>query len=113
MKTIGLGILALAVGATAVSLVSTNRDVVGAEPSVEMLAQGGARWIRRPSPTTNRVTRTYRSYSVEPGSGTFADPPAMAAPTGQLRSYSGGTPSKRSKPSYMRADSKAKGKFHQ
>lgn len=60
---------------------------------------------RRPAPT-----RTYRSYSVSPGTADVpAGPPLGSDPAVVARPAP--APSRRSVPSYMRADSKAQGRF--
>ena len=105
--------------ATAGLVVASAFDAVAAEP-------GLFRWRNKSS--GQPATRTYRSYSVSPGAesvreGKLAAEGGVAVPDGAGISGNGAisnpparattrTPSK-SKPSYLRADSKALGRFGQ
>lgn len=77
----------------------------GTEPRVEAI-------VNRPGTGGGRVRR-YRSYSIEPGAA--AGPAgSVAAPAAEPRVYSApASPRRGSTPSYMRADSKARGRFGQ
>jgi len=107
MRHFVIGIVGCALLMSPVGIAPT----VAAEPAVEMLAQRQRSSGRRYTYSTpSRTTRTYRSYSVEPGapaeSGTIVESPTP-------RTYSSPRPSTRSKPSYMRGDAKARGQFGQ
>lgn len=78
--------------------------------AVDALAAGSGLFgfrnrVRRPAPT-----RTYRSYSVSPGA---ADVPADQPVAGDAAVVNRPAPARPRKPvpSYMRADSKAQGRF--
>lgn len=84
-------------------------------PAVELLAAGSGALRSAAKPRGQATTRTYRSYSVSPGAAeaeenmlVVPDSGAVVRPTPR----NPGRPS-RSKPSYMRADSKAMGRFGQ
>jgi hypothetical protein len=92
-----------------------------------LAADAPVEWIaaapRAPSRTVPSRTvprsgvRQYRSYSIEPGIAAESAPaPVMeglgvAPQPAPARTYSAPRSSRPSKPSYMRADSKAKGQF--
>lgn len=106
-KSMRVGVVGAVLMCGIVGLGPTGNPVVAAEPGIEMLA-------RRSRPSGRRSgtpSRTYRSYSVEPGIG--GDGAAVTAPSSQPRSSGYGGGSRSSKPSYMRGDSKARGRFHQ
>lgn len=85
----------------------------------ESIAAGPGIFRPRNGSRGQTVTRTYRSYSVAPE--TVAEPGITAAPggaeviSGPMTAPATSRPrtSTRSKPSYMRADSKASGRFGQ
>lgn len=110
MKALTFGILVamVAIGGTGVSA------AVSDGPAAE---QGSIEIAARPRGTASRSTvRRYRSYSVQPGG--VADNPgssgAAVEPSVEQRTYSAPASSGRGgKPSYMRSDSKARGRYHQ
>lgn len=91
--------------------------IVGA--AFESVAAGPGIFRPRTTSRGQTVTRTYRSYSVTPE--TIAEPGTTASPggadviSGPMTTPAASRPrtSTRSKPSYMRADSKASGRFGQ
>lgn len=92
--------------------------VLAADPPVESLAAAPRVYSRTvPDRTVPRSgVRQYRSYSIEPGIAAEAAPaPVMEgvgfAPPPAPRTSSAPRTSRPSKPSYMRADSKANGRF--
>lgn len=93
---------------TAVAVSATGFDAVAAGP-------GGFR--SRLRPTGQPTTRVYRSYSVSPGSDIVPESSVIEPPE-TVRSMASPNPVRtggqsKSKSSYMRADSKARGRFHQ
>lgn len=110
MKALTFGILVsmVVIAGTGVSAAVADR------PAAE---QGSIEIAARPRGTASRGTvRRYRSYSVQPGG--VADNPgsggAAVEPSVEPRAYSAPAPSGRGgKPSYMRSDSKARGRYHQ
>jgi hypothetical protein len=91
--------------------------------AAETLAAGPGIFRSRNGSGGQPATRTYRSYSVSPGASNPAAPvPGEAAPAWEGSGVTSrplpSAPmqprqSTRSKPSYMRADSKASGRFGQ
>lgn len=89
--------------------------------AAEALAAGPGIFRFRNGSGGQPATRTYRSYSVNPGEGSAGVPaPVEAAPVWEGNGVTSrpltAAPiqprqSTRSKPSYMRADSKASGRF--
>lgn len=83
----------------------------------ESLAAGPAGFRSRTRPRGQSTTRTYRSYSVTPGTVTIPESAPLpggyeVAPRPAPSPVSPRRPAT-SKPSYMRADSKAMGRFGQ
>lgn len=109
MKILRLGVFGLGLSCLLAGSTIGQAPAHGAEPAMETVAQRGRSYTRR----STGSTRTYRSYSIEPGAGD--DAPVVVGPSSSPRSSgSGSTRSSRgSKPSYMRADSKAHGRYHQ
>lgn len=108
MKIVHSGVASLVLACLCIGFDGSSAAVTAAEPGMESLAQRGRSAVRR----STGATRTYRSYSIEPDTGGGA-PAVMAPPAAERSSGYGGTRSSGSKPSYMRGDSKARGRYHQ
>lgn len=104
----GVRLFLYVITCAAVAVSATGIDAVAAGPSG---VRSRARATRQPP------TRVYRSYSVNPG-GDIVPESSVIEPTETGRSMAPPAPVRtggqlKSKPSYMRADSKARGRFHQ
>lgn len=107
MKMVSWFVVGLALVSGFAGLETCSNSAFAAEPAAEIVGQRGRTSGRRYAPPT----RAYRSFSVEPGIGD--DTSAIAPPATPPRGVGGTRPSGGSKPSYMRGDSKARGRYHQ
>lgn len=103
--------LSLVAGAAAMAW--AEGPVVPGGSAVPVQVVAGGRLLQPRVQAGRPAVRRYRSYSIDPGTtGAVEGPdsgPVITEPRGTTRPSSSG----RSKPSYMRADSKARGRFHQ
>lgn len=84
-------------------------------PALDLHAAGPGIFRSGAKPRGQATTRTYRSYSVSPGAAEAEENVLVTPDAGAVvrpAPRNPGRPS-RSKPSYMRADSKAMGRFGQ
>lgn len=86
--------------------------------SLEAVAAGSGMFRSRNRSSGPTTTRTYRSYPLNPGGVAVPDgggPALVDRQSPQVRNAPAPSPARpsRSKPSYMRADSKAMGRFGQ
>ncbi len=94
------------------SVVAIVAAAVVSVPALDVLAAGPGIFGQRTGARRPGPTRTYRSYSVTPGTVEVPDGAVIASePAVVARPAPAPSQPRKQVPSYMRADSKARGRF--